>query len=130
MSESTRAAVGSIAWLDLTAPDANELRDFYCAVTGWKATAVDMGEYNDWTMTEPETGAAVGGICHARGHNSGLPAQWLSYVIVTDLDASLEQCEKRGGTVILGPRDLGSYGRMGVIRDPAGASIALMQLPD
>ena len=130
MSESTRAAVGSIAWLDLTAPDANELRDFYSAVTGWKATAVDMGEYNDWTMTEPGTGAAVAGVCHARGQNNDLPAQWLSYVIVSDLDESLEQCRKRGGTVLSGPRDLGSYGRMGVIRDPAGASIALMQLPD
>ncbi len=130
MSESTRAAIGSIAWLDLTAPDANELREFYSAVTGWKATAVDMGEYNDWTMNEPETGAVVAGICHARGHNLGLPAQWLSYVIVANLDESFEQCRKHGGTVLAGPRELGSYGTMGVVRDPAGASIALMQLPD
>ena len=130
MSKTSRAPIGSIAWLDLTAPDANGLRDFYTAVTGWKTEAVDMGEYNDWTMSEPESGEAVAGVCHARGQNADLPPQWLVYVIIADLDASLAQCRARGGAVVSGPRDLGSYGRFAVIRDPAGASIALMQLPD
>ena len=37
MSGTGTAAVGSISWVDLTVADAPGGRDFYAAVTGWKA---------------------------------------------------------------------------------------------
>ena len=129
MSETTKAAVGTIAWVDLTAPGANELADFYTAVTGWKSQAVTMGDHSDWTMTEPDNENPVAGVCHPLGANADMPPQWLIYVVVADLDASLEACRARSGSVVAGPRGLGSYGRFAVIKDPAGAFMALMQPP-
>lgn len=118
---------GAIAWIDLTVPDASALRDFYAAVTGWKPADVAMCDYSDYTMSQPETGKPVAGICHARGENAGLPPQWLIYITVTDLDESLRQCRGRGGSVVAGPKDMGSYGRLAVIQDPAGAVAALVE---
>jgi len=38
---------GAIAWIDLTVPDAESLRDFYAAVAGWTPSAVAMDGYDD-----------------------------------------------------------------------------------
>jgi predicted enzyme related to lactoylglutathione lyase len=126
MSETPPPPVGSIGWFDLTVPDAVAVRDFYTAVTGWTAAGLDMGGYEDFVMSRPD-GDAVAGICHARGGNAGLPPQWLLYIIVADLDASLAQCLERGGEVITGPKGAGPGKRYAVIRDPAGAAAALFE---
>jgi uncharacterized protein len=119
--------IGSIGWVDLTVPDADGLRDFYAAVVGWTPTPLSMGAYSDYLMQAPAADAPQAGICHARGANAELPPVWLVYLIVADLDASLEACRARGGQVLAGPRAAGGTARFAVIRDPAGAVAALHQ---
>jgi uncharacterized protein len=123
-----KPVAGSITWTDLTVPDANAVSAFYSAVAGWKTVSVDMGGYNDFCMNTPATGQTVAGICHARGTNADLPPQWLIYVTVKDLNASLRQCRKLGGKVLRATRSLGDGGRYSVIRDPAGAHVALFEV--
>jgi predicted enzyme related to lactoylglutathione lyase len=118
---------GSIAWVDLTIPDAPRVRDFYAAVTGWAPTAVPMGDYCDYAMHPPGNDKPVAGVCHARGDNADLPPQWLIYITVANLDQSLQRCRELGGSVLVGPKSMGSYGRLAVIQDPAGAVTALME---
>ena len=125
MSEAPRIPVGGIAWTDVTVPEAGSLCEFYSAVVGWKSTPLDMGGYPDFVMARPD-GETVAGICHARGVNAKLPAEWLIYVVVADLDASMKTCKARGGTVIDGPRAAGPDARICVIRDPAGAHVGLI----
>jgi uncharacterized protein len=122
-----KPAVGTVTWFDLTVPDADKLRDFYKAVVGWKPEPVEMGGYNDYTMTVPSSGDPATGVCHARGGNEDLPAQWLIYVNVEDLDLSMAACRGGGGEVISGPKDMSGHGRYCVIRDPAGAVMALFE---
>lgn len=119
-------APGTINWIDLTVTRADKVRDFYQAVAGWTATAVDMGGYNDYGVGPPGAEAPVAGICHRRGENSSLPPQWLIYINVVDLAASLRACAECGGKVIAPEREM-SGGRMAVIQDPAGAVAALFQ---
>lgn len=116
--------VGSIVWTDLTVPDAAAVRDFYREVVGWRAEEVDMGGYNDFNMVTPGDGKVTCGVCYARGANAALPPVWLMYVLVADLDRSLERCAALGGAVLDGPRAMGGA-RFAVIRDPAGAVAAL-----
>lgn len=123
------APYGAIGWHDLTVGDAPGIRDFYAAVVGWQPQPVDMDGYSDFNMTRPDTGEAVAGVCHARGGNADLPAQWLMYLVVPDLATSLAECSSRGGEVIAGPRGLAG-GEFAVIRDPAGAVCALWQPAD
>lgn len=116
--------VGAVAWQDLTVPSAEAIRDFYAAVVGWRPEPVEMGGYSDFNMVAPD-GQPAAGICHARGINARLPPQWLVYVTVENLDASLEACLGRGGVVVDGPRGMGEQ-RFAVIRDPAGAHVGLV----
>lgn len=119
--------IGVISWVDLTVEDAKLTRRFYEAVTGWTSNPVAMENYEDYCM-KARDGETIAGICHARGENAGLPAQWLIYINVPDLDVSIRRCEAMGGKILQGPREIGG-GRCVVIQDPAGASAALFEPP-
>jgi predicted enzyme related to lactoylglutathione lyase len=118
--------IGSIGWFDLTVADAEGVRDFYTQVVGWKPENVAMGDYSDYSMHTPGSGTPVAGVCHARGTNSGMPAQWMAYIIVEDADAAAARALGRGGKVLVGPKELGGA-RFCVIQDPAGAVCGLYQ---
>ena len=99
------------------------------AIAGWTAQPVSMGDYDDFVMLppsggEPSRGEPIGGICHRRGANTDIPAQWLLYIVVPDLEAALGEVLRRGGKVLTTPRSAGG-GRFAVIADPGGATCAL-----
>jgi predicted enzyme related to lactoylglutathione lyase len=119
------ARLGTVVWQDLTVANAERVRDFYAAVVGWRPEPVEMTGYADYNMVSPATGEPAAGICHARGSNAGLPPQWLLYVVVEDLDASLRAAVASGGSVVDGPRGMGEQ-LFAVVRDPAGAHLALL----
>jgi predicted enzyme related to lactoylglutathione lyase len=76
----------------------------------------------------PSAGAPpVAGICHARGHNAGLPPVWLIYITVDDLDQAVRRCEELHGKVLRPATGAGPSGRFCVIEDPAGAVCALFE---
>lgn len=118
--------VGTIGWIDITVDDANGLRDFYESVVGWAREDVSMGDYSDYSMLPPSGGDPVSGICHARGSNADLPAGWLIYIVVEDVEKSAAACEANGGKVLVAPRGLAG-GHFCVIEDPSGAAAALYQ---
>ena len=126
MSESTKKGPGAIVWQDLTVPDAVAVKDFYAKVVGLKTSSVDMGGYSDFNLHRPDTGDVIAGVCHAKGPNTGLPPQWLLYMMVEDVDAAAAKTLEMGGEIVSGPKDMGKD-RMVVIKDPAGAAIALYQ---
>ncbi|GMV24124.1 MAG: hypothetical protein AMXMBFR58_01550 [Phycisphaerae bacterium] len=116
--------LGSIVWQDLTVADASAVRDFYARVVGWLSTDHDMVGYSDFNMHDSE-GKVVAGVCHARDTNANVPPQWLVYVKVDDADAAADRAISAGGQVVDGPRSMGTS-RFVVVRDPAGAVIALI----
>ena len=113
-------------WTDLTVPNANAIRDFYKQVVGWEATPVDMGGYSDYCMGPAD--GPVAGVCHARGANANIPAQWLIYITVDDIERSIDECGRLGGRVIDGPRGM-SGGRFCVIRIRRAPSAGLQPPP-
>ena len=117
-------APGSLGWHDITVENADTLRDFYVEVMGWTFEPLDMGGYNDYVMKD-SAGKPVGGICHARGPNTGLPPQWLMYVCVESFDRAAAACKQNGGEII---SDVRTYEgrRYAVLRDPAGAVCAII----
>lgn len=118
--------IGKIGWIDITVDDAESLKDFYQAVTGWSTSNVNMGEYDDFAMTMPGSGDAAAGICHARGSNANLPNSWLIYIVVADAVAGATACTEKGGKVLVEPRPMGDA-VFCVIEDPSGAVAALYQ---
>ncbi|MDX1909777.1 MAG: VOC family protein [Bacteroidia bacterium] len=118
---------GQIVWTDLTVSDADNIRQFYCDVIGWSAEPLSMGDYDDYVLYPGEGKDGVAGVCHARGINANVPPQWLIYVTVTSVAASVERCLAAGGRVLDGPRNM-SNKPFCVIQDPAGAVIAIIEL--
>jgi predicted enzyme related to lactoylglutathione lyase len=125
MADEEKLETGSVIWADLTVPNADEVKEFYSKVIGWKPEPVVMGDYKDYSMNSPETGRTIAGVCHPKGVNADLPPQWLIYFTVKDVDESAKRCRQNGGNIIAGPRNMGKYGRFCVIKDPAGAVAAL-----
>lgn len=121
---STRPPLGSVVWQDLTVPDAPGVRDFYARVVGWLSTEHDMVGYSDFNMHDEE-GRVVAGICHTRGVNASAPPQWLVYICVDDADKAAERAVAAGGTIVDGPRSMGTS-RFVVVKDPAGAVFAMV----
>jgi predicted enzyme related to lactoylglutathione lyase len=119
--------VGTIGWTDLTITKAEAVRDFYSKVVGWKPQPLSMGQYDDYVMNTPDTETSIAGICHARGFNSELPAQWLIYITVANIDDSIASCKKLGGTILVESKNYAGMGMYCVIQDPAGAVCALFQ---
>ena len=127
--------VGEIVWRDLTVKDAPRLRKFYSSVVGWKTSEVPMkdakGAYADYCMnlagkSPKKHGETVAGVCHARGVNKKVPPQWMMYVKVKSVKASVAKAKKLGGKVIDGPRLVGPM-TFCIIKDPAGAVIGLIE---
>lgn len=120
-------AIGHIAWLDLTVPDAPRIRDFYREVVGWSVQDVameDAGEpYADYSMVGGD-GQPAAGVCHARGANLGLPPVWLVYLPVADLAQSLALVHEEGGKIL---KDTTGPEGYAVVQDLVGAPVALVQ---
>jgi predicted enzyme related to lactoylglutathione lyase len=117
--------IGSMTWFDLTVPNAKEVSEFYSSVVGWQQNPVSMGDYDDYSMQTPDSKTDVAGVCHATGVNQDLPAQWLMYINVSDLDASVKQVVKMGGKVLTEIKKLSDSSYYAVIKDPAGAVCAI-----
>lgn len=123
-------AVGRIAWLDLTVPNATATRDFYREVVGWGVEDVPMKDgdhfYVDYSMLG-EDGSPTAGIRHARGANADLPPVWMIHLPVGDLAESLRRVEQEGGKVLKTSSDDDGTRGYAAIQDPVGVFFALVQ---
>jgi len=60
----------------------------------------------------------------------GIPPHWLSYASVTNADETAAKAKELGATILAGPFDVMTFGRMAVIQDPTSAVFALWQPKD
>lgn len=122
---------GSLISTDLTVPNAEQIRDFYKAVIGWESEEMPLsdegGSYADYVLKDAE-GNWVSGVCHKRGANQDLPAQWIVYINVADVEQSVKKCIELGGQVLKEAKNAdGSY-QYALIQDPAGAVLAVTKV--
>ena len=118
-------SVGSIGWIDLTVNNAEEVKDFYAEVVGWKPEGLSMGDYEDFNMTMEGTPKA--GICHKKGPNALIPSQWMMYINVADIEASSKAAKEKGGKLLTAVKSMTGYGKFCMIEDPAGAVCTLFE---
>lgn len=126
--ESSTFSKGGIVSADITTERADGLRDFYQSVMGWTVEDMPMsdedGSYSDYVMKDAN-GNWVGGVCHRRGPNLGIPPQWITYVNVEDVGSSVRRCVELGGAVVKESKDKEGKWQYAIISDPSGAFIGL-----
>lgn len=118
--------IGTMAWLDLSVGNADEVKSFYQDVIGWKVDNISMGNYDDYAMLEPSNDEPVAGVCHAQGVNKELPPAWLPYFLVADIEHSIAVVQANGGALVTNIKSMGND-KYAVIKDPAGAVCAIYQ---
>jgi predicted enzyme related to lactoylglutathione lyase len=121
-------APGSFCWIELGTTDQNAAKQFYGTLFGWKPNDFPMGPGEVYTMFQIDgrnAGAAFG--LNAQMLQQGVPPHWMPYVCVTSADETAAKASQSGGTVMAGPFDVMNFGRMAVIKDPAGAVLSIWE---
>ena len=114
---------GSFAWAELNTRDMAAARSFYAGVFGWGSNEYEGDNpYTEWTLN----GESVGGGWNMTGRvPDEVPPHWLTYFAVTDCDASLARAQELGAETVVPAMDI-PQGRFSVIRDPQGATLAII----
>jgi len=119
-----RAQVGAPAWFETLSQDYDASVRFYTDVFDWDAhTMSDTADFRYTTLGKDEDARA--GIMDATGFLGDQPSRWQFYVQVADTDATVEQALAAGATLVQ-PVDDSPYGRLALLRDPAGVQFSVM----
>lgn len=117
---------GALCWTELSTRDPKAATDFYGTLFGWDARdqAMPGGAY---TMLSVD-GTDVAGMVTMNEEWGDMPAAWMPYFGIADIDAALEQVTEHGGEVAMGPIEADGVGRFAVVQDPQGAFVSIIQL--
>ena len=120
--ETAKHTPGYFVWRELGTTDIDAATRFYSEVCGWRIERKDMDGMGYWLLHAGDK--QVGGM-YSLPKQAPQIAYWCGYVSVESVDGAMERAKAAGATVLMGPMDVPSIGRMGQIRDPQGAFIAL-----
>lgn len=114
---------GAVIWNELNTTDRQGAADFYRTVLGIEAEAMEGAEgYYALNVR----GRTVGGMQSLPAElPAGTPPHWLTYFAVADTNGTVARVANLGGAVLEPPFDM-IAGRMAVVKDPQGATFALI----
>lgn len=113
-------APGALGWVELATRDTARARDFYTTVFDWSAESSEW--YTEWALD----GAEFGGMADMGDRfPPEVPAHWMPYFAVADVDATADVAAQAGGTVVMPPATVPDGPRIAVLRDPQGASFGV-----
>ena len=128
MSERDHYPSGVPCWIDTAQPDPEAALDFYGTLLGWEfiGPGTMPGDPPGKYYVARLRGKDVAGIGSQPPGARPTPA-WITYVAVDSADQAVDRAREAGGTVDVEPFDAPPAGRMGVLRDPAGAVFCIWQ---
>jgi uncharacterized protein len=131
MQEQPEFKPGTFCWVELGTSDSDAAKNFYSQLFGWEYEDNPMGPDMVYTMVKLH-GKDVGGLYKMMPDMTaqGIPPHWLSYIFVTNADETAEKAKAAGATIINGPFDVSTVGRMAVVKDPTDAVFAIWQPKD
>ena len=115
--------VGAMCWNELLTKDAAAAQAFYSALFGWEFCADENGYIR--ILNKGRNNGAMMQMDESFG---GMPSVWQPYFTVADIDASVEQAQATGGTIIIPKTAAPGAGHFAYLTDPAGAVFYIMQL--
>lgn len=116
---------GAVAWHELYTPDAKAACDFYAALLGASVEPMP-GELEYYTLNHAN--GPIAGIMQIDPAWGAMPAQWVNYFLVTNIDETVATVLKHGGKS-MGPIDDSPFGRIAALADPGGATFKIVEEP-
>lgn len=118
--------IGEFCWNELATSNVQGAKDFYGKVFGWQFSDHEMPDMTYTTITAGDREFA--GIWSIpKDQEKHIPPHWMAYILVANLDESLEKASKHGAAILKPATKAGDMGLFAIIRDPTGAAIALWQ---
>ena len=117
--------LGHFAWYELLTTDMAAAGAFYGKVIGWAVKDAPSPELAYTVLGAGE--APVVGLMDLpeEGRRSGATPRWVGYIAVDDLDATVAQISRLGGTIFVPPTD-SNIGRISIVADPQQATFGLV----
>jgi len=112
-------------WNELWSPSAKDVLPFYEKVFGVAIENMEMPG-----MDEPYSVLKSGETLFGGAMTSpmpGVPAMWLPYVGVEDVDATIARAKARGGELLAPIQDVPNVGRFGIVKEPQGAVLGFIK---
>jgi predicted enzyme related to lactoylglutathione lyase len=121
---------GAPTWFELYTRDHAAAVAFYRTAFRWDTNVIgDTDEFRYTTMRDPDGEGELAGITDGQPFLSeDEPAKWGIYWEVDDIDAAVSKVKALGGSVVIEARDT-PYGRLAMVKDPAGAEFNLRTSP-
>jgi predicted enzyme related to lactoylglutathione lyase len=116
---------GKFVWFEHASADIPKARAFYEALLGWHTESMSIGDQRYSMILNGNEG--IGGYGNAP---VGVPARWMSYLSVPDVDAAHKVALAVGARSLTAPMDFGPVGRGAQLADPTGATFWLWKGAD
>jgi uncharacterized protein len=128
MQETPEYKPGTFCWVELGTTNSEAAKSFYTNLFGWSYVDNPVSPDMVYTMLKLD-GKDVGALYQLTPDMTaeGIPPNWLSYISVVSADEAASKVKAAGGTLMKGPFDVFTVGRMAVVQDPAGAVFAVWQ---
>lgn len=115
---------GCLTWNELATPDVDAAIALYSRLFGWHIEFLAGMPVPYWVI---RVGARDnGGLRGLTAADAGVPARWLPYFVVADVDEAGATAVANGGAVLAGPTEQ-PKGRFSVLSDPQGASFLVFE---
>ncbi|MFF4365153.1 VOC family protein [Streptomyces sp. NPDC001594] len=115
---------GTPCWVDAMFTDVEAAKEFYADVLGWtfgEATS----EYGNYTQAYSGGKAVAAVVPPMPGADA--PSQWCLYFASDDAAATAEKIKAAGGTLMMEPMQVGTFGTMAIAKEPSGAVFGVWQ---
>lgn len=120
-------AVGQFSWHELSTTDHPAAWKFYSDLFGWeKMGEMDMGGAMGIYQMFGANGQMLGGMMNKAPENP-MPPNWLIYVRVNDVRASVDAVKRLGGQVLYEPMEVPGGDEVSAVMDPQGTAFGLHQ---
>ncbi|MFN0085681.1 MAG: VOC family protein [Blastocatellia bacterium] len=121
---------GMFCWVELGTSDQAGAKTFYSDLFGWTIDDKPMGPDEVYTIMQLNGKDAAAMYTLRPDLQQGVPPHWMTYICVENADQAAEAITAAGGTVMMGPFDVSTMGRMAVAQDPTGAHFSVWQPGD
>jgi predicted enzyme related to lactoylglutathione lyase len=127
-----RFSPGTFCWVELGTTDAKAAAGFYRRLLGWGVKEQEMpGGMGTYTLFQLDGKDIAGGYALTDDQKSqGVPPNWLSYVMVKSADESAKKAKALGAKFLMDPTDVPGVGKLAILQDPTGATVALFEAGD
>lgn len=117
---------GQFCWNELATVDVNKAKEFYSKVLGWEFKEIHAGEML-YTIVKSNNKEIAGIWQIPKEQMNEIPPHWMAYILVDNVENTLEKAKKNGAQEIKGVTQAGEMGLFAIIQDPTGAHVAFWE---